>query len=134
MNTLLFRDLLESRGYRVGTVADGDGALACLERSVPDLIVLDIVIPGTNGFELLKLLKDTEAWRAIPVMVVSGLPPDTYRQPIMAAGCAAFIAKPMSITTFLTAVAHLVSPRPRATKASARLARCLDAAAPTGAD
>ncbi|MBT3380806.1 MAG: response regulator [Lentisphaerae bacterium] len=68
----LMRRILEMGGWSVEEATSGDAALACLKEHVPDLIVLDLMMPGMDGFELITEVQKHEEWRSIPVVVVTG--------------------------------------------------------------
>jgi CheY-like chemotaxis protein len=71
------RAVLESQQYEVDTAGDGDAALAQVHRSLPDVIVTDSLMPGLDGFALLRLLRSDPATETIPViMLTSGAPDD----------------------------------------------------------
>ena len=67
-----FRRMLESAGYIVGEAYDGATGLDMVRRRRPDLIFLDIVMPGMNGFAVLRALRKDAATQAVPVIMVSG--------------------------------------------------------------
>ena len=64
---------LEQEGYEVSVATDGEKALALLEKEIPDLILLDIVLPGVNGFDVLKAVKADKRWKDISVIIFSNL-------------------------------------------------------------
>jgi putative two-component system response regulator len=70
---LLMRELLSSRGYDVVAVPHASGAEAQILKEHPDLILLDVVMPGKSGYELCRELKDDPATRLIPVVLITGL-------------------------------------------------------------
>jgi CheY-like chemotaxis protein len=71
------RAILESQRYEVDTAVDGTDALAKLHQSLPDLIVTDSIMPGVDGFGLLRALRSDPATEAVPViMLTSGAPDD----------------------------------------------------------
>src|SRR6266404_1198611 len=72
-NRLLMKELLESRGYEVACAADADEAEIAIRSAPPDLILLDVVMPGRSGNELCRQLKDDLATRLIPVVMITGL-------------------------------------------------------------
>ncbi|MCC6712980.1 MAG: response regulator [Candidatus Dadabacteria bacterium] len=69
----LYTRILSSRNYTVETAVDGEDALLKLPTFTPDVIVLDIVMPGYNGMELLKVLKNDDRHRRIPVVMLTAL-------------------------------------------------------------
>jgi len=70
---LLVRELLSSRGYNVNTASDADEALQAIRAERPDLILLDVIMPGRSGYDLCRELKDDPATRLIPVVMITGL-------------------------------------------------------------
>jgi len=67
----LVRQLLEGEPYEVVSVSDGEQALAALEREAPSVMLLDLLMPNMDGFELLKRLRTNPSWRDIPVIVLT---------------------------------------------------------------
>jgi CheY-like chemotaxis protein len=68
----LIRRALERDGLRVVEAEHGRAALAVLQREAPSLILLDLLMPEMDGFEFLRLLRQQEAWRRLPVIIVTG--------------------------------------------------------------
>ena len=66
-NRRLARDVLQVKGYRVVDADSAEAGLACVAEQKPDLILMDIHLPGMNGIEALKRLREAEATRAIPI-------------------------------------------------------------------
>jgi len=67
---------LEKEGFAVTGASNSDEAMKVLAAETPDLILLDLVLPGTDGFGILKILRDTEKTKATPVIVFSNLSED----------------------------------------------------------
>ncbi len=65
-------DLLEADGWSVRMAEDGIAALGCIHREVPDLVVLDLLMPNLDGVQVLRLLRSTDVGRRIPVIVLTG--------------------------------------------------------------
>jgi two-component system, cell cycle response regulator DivK len=108
-NMLLTVMLLESAGYTVLSAMDAEAGLTLARDERPDLILMDIQLPGMDGLQATALLKRDEATRAIPVIALTALAMKGDEERIRAAGCDGYIAKPMRIQEFLAAVAaHLV--------------------------
>jgi CheY-like chemotaxis protein len=63
--------MLESEGWSVQVAADGRAALECLEREIPAIVLLDLIMPEMDGFEFLHELAQRDAWKTIPVIVVT---------------------------------------------------------------
>jgi two-component system, cell cycle response regulator DivK len=100
--------LLQSAGHSVLTAADAELGLTLARGQHPDLILMDIQLPGMDGLEATVLLKRDEATRAIPVIALTALAMKGDEERIRAAGCDGYIAKPMRYQEFLaTIAAHL---------------------------
>ena len=84
---------LARNGYSVVTAVDGDEALARARDSAPELVLLDLIMPGRNGFDVLHALKSDPATKAIPVIVLSNLGQDGDVQRALALGAAAYCIK-----------------------------------------
>jgi two-component system cell cycle response regulator DivK len=111
-NRKLAHDVLVHDGYRVVDAESAEEALRLVQEQRPDLVLMDIHLPGINGIEALRRLRDEPATRDIPVMAVtaSAMTPD--RAKIMAAGFDGYQSKPISVKPFLAAVRQLLD-RPR---------------------
>jgi len=100
--------LLESAGHRVLTAKDAEAGLALARSSHPDLILMDIQLPGMDGLAATTQLKADPATRAIPVIALTALAMKGDEERIRAAGCDGYIGKPMRYKEFLATVAvHL---------------------------
>lgn len=84
---------LTRRGYQVVTAADGEEALRLVRTERPDLILLDLIMPKIQGFEVLRTLKADADTAAIPVIVLSNLGQDHDREATLAAGAIAHLVK-----------------------------------------
>lgn len=103
MSLALF--LLQSVGHRVLTAADAEAGLALARTEQPDLILMDIQLPGMDGLEATSLLKGDSTTRAIPVIALTALAMKGDEERIRAAGCDGYIGKPMRYKDFLATVA-----------------------------
>ncbi len=97
--------LLESAGHAVLTATNAEAGLALARDEHPDLILMDIQLPGMDGLEATALLKQDEATRAIPVIALTALAMKGDEGRILAAGCDGYIAKPLQYKDFLAVVA-----------------------------
>ena len=104
LNMKLFNDLLETQGYRVLQVDNGDEAMAMVRAHRPDLVLMDIQLPGQSGLEVTKLLKADPETKAIPVIAVTAFAMRTDEERIRAGGCEDYLAKPISVPVFLEKV------------------------------
>jgi len=100
--------LLESAGHRVLSATDAEAGLALARSSHPDLILMDIQLPGIDGLAATKQLKADTETHAIPVIALTALAMKGDEERIRAAGCDGYIGKPMRYKEFLSTVAmHL---------------------------
>ena len=100
--------LLQSAGYTVVSATDAETGLMLARDERPQLILMDIQLPGMDGLEATALLKKDEATRAIPVIALTALAMKGDEERIRVAGCDGYIAKPMRYQEFLaTVAAHL---------------------------
>ncbi|MGA2189294.1 MAG: response regulator [Steroidobacteraceae bacterium] len=93
--------LLHSAGHTVLGAASAEAALALARDEQPNLILMDIQLPGMDGLEATGLLKRGEATRSIPVIALTALTMKGDEERIRAAGCDGYIAKPMRYKEFL---------------------------------
>lgn len=110
-NRRLLQALLEPRGYDVVTTDNGDDALSILNRGDVDLVLLDIMMPGIDGFEVCRRVKSNRATRLIPVVMVTGLDDVDSKVRAIEAGADDFITKPPNRHELLARVRNLVSVR-----------------------
>lgn len=94
---LMLRTYLEMWGGRVVEATDGQGALDAVEKHAPDIIVLDLTLPGMGGLDTLRSLRKREAWNALPVVVLSGHAEPKWRTQALAAGGDEYLVKPISL-------------------------------------
>ncbi|HEV7551719.1 MAG TPA: response regulator [Candidatus Angelobacter sp.] len=100
--------MLEKAGYRVRLAADGLEALEIVTQTRCDLVVTDLEMPRTNGYELLSHLRQDAQTRSIPVMVVTSRAGAKHRDRAMKEGAMAFLTKPVQEDQFIAAVARLI--------------------------
>jgi diguanylate cyclase (GGDEF)-like protein len=93
-SNLMVLNAILSPDYTVFTAKSGEEALARAAAEKPDLILLDIVMPGMDGFETLKALKNSEACRAIPVIIITGLSGEVDEEKGFLLGAVDYITKP----------------------------------------
>ncbi len=100
--------LLRSVGHTVLQATDAEAGLTLARAEQPDLILMDIQLPGMDGLEATGLLKAEPTTRAIPVIALTALAMKGDEERIRAAGCDGYVAKPIRIQEFLSLVAaHL---------------------------
>jgi two-component system cell cycle response regulator DivK len=96
--------LLQSVGHTVLSATDAEAGLTLARDEQPNLILMDIQLPGMDGLEATVLLKRGDATRAIPVIALTALAMKGDEERIRAAGCDGYIAKPMRYKEFLAAI------------------------------
>lgn len=96
--------LLESAGHTVLSAVNAEAGLTIAREEQPDLILMDIQLPGMDGLEATTLLKRDEATRTIPVIALTALAMVGDEARIRAAGCDGYIGKPMRYKEFLAAI------------------------------
>jgi two-component system cell cycle response regulator DivK len=97
--------LLQSVGHTVLSATDAEAGLTLARRERPELILMDIQLPGMDGLQATALLKQDSTTRTIPVIALTALAMKGDEERIRAAGCDGYIAKPMSYREFLATVA-----------------------------
>lgn len=111
INRRLAQFLLKSQGYEVWEVASAPEAFESLKEKRPDLILMDIQLPGMDGLTATRQLKADPATRDIPVVAVTSYAMQGDEEKALAAGCDAYITKPIDKTRFLETVAGLLAAR-----------------------
>jgi two-component system, cell cycle response regulator DivK len=110
VNRRLAGFLLRSQGYQVHEATSAAAAFEMLDKEPIDLIVMDIQLPGIDGLEATRKLKEQSATADIPVIAVTSYAMKGDREKALAAGCAGYVTKPIDKNTFIQEVAaHLGS-------------------------
>ena len=104
MNMRLFSDLLKSKGHEVLQCFDGKKALGIVEENHPDLILMDIQMPGISGLEVTSLIRKTPSVAQTKIVAVTAFAMKGDEQKIIDGGCDAYIAKPISVADFFSTV------------------------------
>jgi DNA-binding response OmpR family regulator len=102
--------LLQREGYETTTAVDGEDALALMRRVRPDVVLLDIMLPRRNGYEVCQAIKADAELRAIPIIIVSAKGQEVEIQKGLELGAAAYVTKPFGNAEILEAV-RAVLPR-----------------------
>ena len=108
LNRKLFCDVLKAQGFEVEPIADGNVALAAAREVSPDLIIMDIQLPGISGVDLIAAAKQEAGLKDIPVLAVTAFAAKGDEERIREAGAAGYLSKPVSIIPFMNAVKELV--------------------------
>jgi len=105
VNRRLAGFLLRSHGYQVREATTAAAAFEMVDKERPDLIVMDIQLPGMDGLEITRKLKEQPATADIPVIAVTSYAMKGDREKAFAAGCAGYVTKPIDKNTFIQEVA-----------------------------
>jgi two-component system KDP operon response regulator KdpE len=100
----LLKQRLESDGYDTAFAWDAVTALTIARKTEPDLIILDLGLPGGDGYVVMERLQTLAPFSMIPIVVVSAQPTDPHAERALAAGAHAFIEKPFDAEMLLTVV------------------------------
>ena len=95
-NVKLLGDLLKAKGYEVTTAASGEQALESIARQPPDLVLLDIMMPGISGYEVCRKIRENPATALLPVVLATSLDPAQERVKGIEAGADDFLSKPVN--------------------------------------
>ncbi len=106
LNLKLFTDLLEAHGHRVVKTRDGEKAEDMTADEQPDLVIMDIQLPHISGIDIIKNIKARPDLKHIPILAVTAFAMHDDEEKIMAAGCEGYLAKPISIESFLGSVSQ----------------------------
>src|SRR6476659_4891851 len=110
-NLELVQFLLEEAGMKVRSAADARQARAELERALPDLVLMDMQLPGTDGLELVAELRSDARFRALPIIALTAHALRGDRERFLAGGCDGYIAKPIDVATFAEQVESVIETR-----------------------
>ena len=110
-NMTLATFLLKSAGHTVISATDGEAGVTMARVERPDLILMDIQLPGMDGLAATALLKRDDATRSIPVIALTALAMKGDEERIRAAGCDGYVAKPLRYQEFLATVAAQLEPK-----------------------
>ncbi len=108
-NRRILRDLLTSAGYEIIEATTGEEGVSSAETHLPDLIIMDIQLPGVDGYEATRRIKANPALRHIPIIAVTSYALSGDDVKALEAGCDAYIAKPYSPRELLVKIRQYLS-------------------------
>jgi len=114
-----FRDALESAGFETSVVADGETAIAAFVQLQPDLVLLDLIMPGKDGFETCRELRSMRGGEYTPALMVTGLGDAGSIRSAFNAGATDFITKPVNPDLLVYRVRYML----RASMSTKKLAK-----------
>ena len=106
-NMKLARDVLQNKGYKTLEAVTGEEGVKLAKDNIPDLVLMDIQLPGINGIEAFKQIRADANTAKVPVVALTASVTPTDRSAITAAGFDAFISKPINLKEFLETVKRL---------------------------
>ena len=112
-NMKLFRDVLESSGYRTLEATTGERAVELVVEHCPDLVLMDIQLPDIDGVEALGRLRAEERTASVPVLALTAQAMDGDRERFLAAGFDGYLSKPVDIVEFVATVRRYCEERGR---------------------
>ena len=100
--------ILKRDGWIVATHADGTTAMSAIERHAPDVVVLDVMLPGRSGFDVLQELREAPATKDMPVLMLTARGQSKDRDMALRLGASRFMTKPFSNKEVLACIQDLV--------------------------
>jgi DNA-binding response OmpR family regulator len=102
--------LMKREGFQVVVATDGEAALRAVDAHAPDLILLDIMLPKKDGFEVCQQIRANPAWQALKIVMLTAKGRDTEVTKGMALGADAYMTKPFSTRDLVAQVKKLLTP------------------------
>jgi CheY-like chemotaxis protein len=105
-----YRVVLERMGYAVDTARDGNECLQKIEQDKPDIVLLDVLLPGLSGTEVCKLIKETARTRDTPVVAITASLAANTRQKMADVGADEFLLKPIDVSNLNRVIKKFLEP------------------------
>jgi DNA-binding response OmpR family regulator len=103
--------LLKQAGFRVRTVSDGEAALAAIAQDPPDLVLLDVMIPGRGGDAVCQGIRANPAWRDMRIIMLTAKGGDIQREKGLSLGADEYVTKPFSTRELVERIRRMLGPR-----------------------
>jgi DNA-binding response OmpR family regulator len=103
--------LLKQEGFRVRTVANGEAALAAIAQEPPDLVLLDVMIPGRDGYAVCQEIRRNPAWRDMRIIMLTAKGGDMQREKGLSLGANEYVTKPFSTRELVERVRRMLDRR-----------------------
>jgi len=111
MNMQLFEYLLEESGFEIVKATTGEEALSLARESKPDLILMDIHLPGMDGLSVVRELKAGGDMEGVPILALTAHAMRGDKDRFLQAGCDGYISKPIDVKTFIPSIQQFLAPR-----------------------
>ena len=111
LNIKLFCDLLAAHGHEPQAVTDSRQALEAARDFSPDLVITDIQLPHVSGLDLIRMVREDEKLREVPIMAVTAYATAGDEERIRGAGAESYVTKPISVARFVAEVDALLAPK-----------------------
>jgi len=108
-NNFLLEGILRKRGFQVSSATRCSEAFKMLKKEERDLVLLDLMMPGISGFDMLDKMKDDENYKDIPVIVISAKTGPKTEREVLAAGANAYLPKPVRIQALVEVVSRVLN-------------------------
>ena len=108
-NMKLARDILQAKGYATLEAVTGEAGVQLAFDKIPDLVLMDIQLPGINGIDAFKQIRADARTAAIPIIAFTASVTPTDRSHVTAAGFDAFLSKPINLKEFIATVQRLIA-------------------------
>lgn len=109
VNNFLLENVLEEKGYTLQIAYNGKEALQFIENEPPDLVLLDIMMPGIDGYEILQKMNANSKTRGIPVIMVTSKSEESDRTKALEIGAIDYVMKPIDIEELLGKVEQVIN-------------------------
>ena len=103
--------LLRQAGFRVRTVSDGEAALAAIAQEPPDLVLLDVMIPGRDGYAVCQEIRSNPAWRDVRIIMLTAKGGEIQREKGLSLGADEYVTKPFSTRELVDRVRRMLERR-----------------------
>ncbi|MGZ5860514.1 MAG: response regulator transcription factor [Croceibacterium sp.] len=103
--------LLKQAGFRVRTVSDGEAALAAIAQEPPDLVLLDVMIPGRDGYAVCQAIRGNPAWRDMRIIMLTAKGGEIQREKGLSLGADEYVTKPFSTRELVERIRRMLGPR-----------------------
>lgn len=108
---MICRDLLTTQGYIVLEALTAEEAFEMIKTDAPDLILMDIQLPGIDGLDAVRELRQSPATSSIPIVALTAHALPAHREKALAAGCSEYITKPIRSSTFRETIRSVLERR-----------------------